>query len=87
MGRNAADRSGTLAPAARSFSRCVRACFYVAQLVSRPCPEAPMPKLGIPPSRFPDRQPIAELRLQTPARCRTSVRPPPSLRMTPPSLL
>ena len=24
--RNAADRSGTLAPAARSFSRCVRAC-------------------------------------------------------------
>ena len=46
-----------------------------------------MPKLGIPPSRFPDRQPIAELRLQTAARCRTSVRPPPSLRMTPPSLL
>ena len=37
-----------------------------------------MPKLGIPPSRFPDRQPIAELRLQTAACCRTSVRPPPS---------
>ena len=45
-----------------------------------------MPKLGIPPSRFPDRQPIAELRLQTSARCRTSVRPPPSLRMMPSSL-
>ena len=46
-----------------------------------------MPKLGIPPSRFPDRQPIAELRLQTAARCRASAPPPPSsLRMTPPSL-
>ena len=41
MGRNAADRSGTLAPAARSFSRCVRACFYVAQLVVAPMPGGP----------------------------------------------
>ena len=46
-----------------------------------------MPKLGIPSSRFPDRQPIAEPRFQTAARCRTSVRPPPSLRMIPSSLL
>ena len=74
VGRNAADRSGTLAPAAEVFLPLwIRACFYVAQLVVAPAPGGPNAEAWHPAQPVP--RPAAHSRTPPP-----DVRPLPDLR-------